>query len=86
MNEKTDRVLDTATKMFDAASEATAKVVAAGKEKVNIATLQRRLAKRQQQLGILVYTQHKTGDKDDEMVKHYIEEIDNIQLMLADLK
>lgn len=85
MNETTDKIMDVASKMFGAAGEATAKIVAVGKEKVDIASLQRRLAKRQRQLGILVYTQYKSGEKDEYLVERYIREIDHIHLMLAEM-
>lgn len=84
MGRETDRLLETAGRMVDAAAQTTTKLVAAGKEKVDVATLQARLSRVQKQLGMLTYTLHKTDSKNEALVEKYIREIDRIKLQLAE--
>lgn len=84
MGQSTDRFMETAGKMVDAAAKTTSRLVSAGRDKVDAAALQSRLGKVQRQLGALVYTQHKTGIHNEEVVQKYIAELDRIQMQLAE--
>ena len=88
--DKTAKFADEAVKVGKEAFEQT-KVVAGeavekGKKKVNQLQLESDLREAQRRLGALVYLQHKTGEKDEELVAQYVAEVEKIEKALEDLK
>lgn len=83
MGQSTDKLLDAAGKMVDAATKTTTRLVEAGKQRVDVAGLKARLSRVQQQLGALTYTLHKSDGRNEALVEKYIREIDRIKLELA---
>ncbi len=59
--------------------ETVQRTVSRGKDKLDVALLQSRLDKSQKQLGALVYSLHKNEQEDDDMIAHYVKEIDHIK-------
>lgn len=83
MKESIDRILETAGRVADTAVKATAELVEKGKDKVDQSVLQNRLAKAQRQLGELVYILRKTGETNEPMITHYMDQIERIKKELA---
>lgn len=88
--DKTAKFADEAVKVGKEAFEQT-KVVAGeamekGKKKVNQLQLEGDLKDAQRQLGALVYLQHKTGEKNEELVLQYIGEVEKIEAALEALE
>lgn len=83
MGQETDKLLDAAGRMVDAAAKTTTKLVDAGRRKVDVATLQGKLSRAQKQLGALTYQLHKSDTRNEALVEKYIREIDRIKLELA---
>ena len=85
--DKTTKFADEAVKVGKEAFEQT-KVVAGdamekGKKKVNQLQLEADRKEALRKLGEVVYLQHKTGEKSDELVKQYVDEVSAIE---ADLE
>ncbi len=80
-----DKILETAGKMADTAMKTTGALVDKSKEKVEVYSLQGKLAKAERQLGALVYMLRKTGQENEPMIKHYIDEIDVTKARIADI-
>ena len=85
MKEGFDKFIETAGRAVDAAAKKTNGLVDKGKEKVEIYSLQAKLSKAERQLGALVYMLRKTGQENEPMIKHYVDEIDVAKARIADL-
>ena len=83
MGNNINRVLDAAGRAVDTAAKATTVIVNKGKEQVEYRTLKMKLAKLQKQLGALVYVSRKSGQSNEEMIEHYIKEIDEMNALIA---
>ncbi|MDL2252853.1 zinc ribbon domain-containing protein [Ruminococcaceae bacterium OttesenSCG-928-I18] len=86
MKQELDRIMDVAGRVADKAARATSTVVERGKDKMELYTLQQKLSKAQKQLGALVYMLHKTGQENQPMVEHYINEIDELKAQIEFLQ
>lgn len=72
--------------MAEFASDGAKKIIDKSKEKVDVVTLQKRIAKAQQKLGMLVYASVKSGVENTELVNKYVNEIDQLQKELEKLE
>lgn len=66
-----NRAMDTAGELVDK-----------GKDKLDKVSLENQLAKAQRQLGALVYSLHKSGETNEELVNHYISMIADVEAKL----
>ena len=85
MKDGFDKLLETAGRVVDSAAKKTGDLVDKGKDKMEIYSLQAKLSKAERQLGALVYMLRKTGQENEPMVKHYVDEIDVAKARIADL-
>lgn len=86
MGNTLDNLMGKVADVADAAVKTTGAAVAKGKEKAQEAALQAKLAKRQRQLGALVYSLQKSGEENTAMVQWYVEEMDDIHRQLQAVK
>lgn len=82
MDDRLSKLLSAAGKAVDTTAKATQNLVEKGVDKAEQLTLQRRLAKAQQQLGSLVYAQQKSGEVNEGVLAYYIAKIDEIKLAM----
>lgn len=86
MNIDLDRILETGAQFADSAKKTAVDLAHKGKNQVDLMNAQTRLTKAQRQLGALVYSLAKNGEKNDLLVKKYIEAIGRIEKEIEDLK
>lgn len=70
------------SKYMDGLFNMAQKTVDRGKDKLDEVLLQNRLDKVYRQLGALAYTLEKTGQQNEELLAHYVQEIDRLKSQL----
>lgn len=73
-----DRLADMCAVTADKCAKATSSIVAEGKKKMDVIALNKHIAKAQRQLGALVYSLHKSGEKNTLLVKRHLDNIDEL--------
>lgn len=79
-----DNLLESSARMADKVAKVTGEYIDKGKDKIDEMSLRNDLSKAQRQLGVLVYTLHKTGEQNDELMKQYIDDIAKIEAELEE--
>ena len=79
-----DDLLETSANIADQVVKTAGEYIDKGKDKIDEISLKNDLAKAQKQLGILVYTMHKTGEQNEELFNQYIDDIDKIELEIRE--
>ncbi len=74
----TNKFIDESKKILNTITDTIGSYASAGKQRIDVFTLEGELGKAQKQLGALVYSLHKTNQEDAELVEQYIETIDDI--------
>ena len=72
-----------ASVLADAAVKTTKDLTDKGKHKMDVLAAERHLAKTQRQLGALVYSLHKNGESNDQLVKKYLQAVAQAEEQLA---
>ena len=85
-NETFKNSAEAAGNLWDKAQSAASNAYESSKKKVEEMTLTKDLEKAQKQLGALVYTLAKTGEKNDDLVKQYVDDIAAIEKKIDALK
>ncbi|MEG0177992.1 MAG: zinc ribbon domain-containing protein [Oscillospiraceae bacterium] len=80
-----DRLADICAAGADKCVQATGELVGKGKKRIDIIAAENKLAKAERQLGALVYSLHKTGEKNSLLVKRYIDSIEKLDNELSSL-
>lgn len=86
MNIDLDKILETGAQFADSAKRTAVDLAQKGKNQVDLMNAQTRLTKAQRQLGALVYSLAKNGERNDLLVKKYIDAIDRIEQEIEKLK
>lgn len=74
-----EQIKKNAVRLADSATQVGTELYQKGKEKVDLITLENKLAKAQRQLGALVYSLHKNGEENAPLVARYIDAIATIE-------
>lgn len=85
MSSTSDKFFAMAGRVADTAVKTTSNLVAKGKDTAERIVLEKRLAKCQQQMGALLYSQRKTGENNEALIQRYIAETDRINEQIARL-
>ena len=80
-----DRLKDAAVALADAAVKTTGDLAQKGKKQVDMLALENKLSRAQRQLGALVYALDKNGEKNDAIVRQYINSIAEVEKEIAQL-
>lgn len=86
MNIDLDKILETGAQLADSAKKTATDLAQKGKKQVDLMNAQTRLSKAQRQLGALVYSLEKNGEKNDLLVKKYVDAISAIEEEIESLK
>lgn len=86
MNIDLDKILETGAQLADSAKKTATDLAQKGKKQVDLMNAQTRLSKAQRQLGALVYSLEKNGEKNDLLVKKYVDAISAIEEEIETLK
>ena len=81
-----NKIKEQSMQFVDTAYKAAMDIADKGKNQLDLASQQNRLAKAQRQLGALVYSLAKGNEENQPLVDKYIEMIANIEQELSDLK
>ena len=81
-----DKILETGVQLADSAKKTAADLAQKGKKQVDLMNAQTRLSKAQRQLGALVYSLEKNGEKNDLLVAKYVQAISSIEEEIELLK
>lgn len=81
-----DKIKQSASILADTAVKTGADLYAKGKKQVSLMALDTKLSKAQRQLGALVYSLHKSGETNDELVARYMETIAAVESEIAALQ
>ncbi len=71
-------IIEESKKLLNTVTETVSGYATAGKQKLDIMSLESELSKAQKQLGALVYSLYKTGQEDGELTQQYMDAIDDI--------
>ncbi len=74
----TTKFVDESKRVLTSITDTLAAYANAGKQKIDVFTLEGELSKAQKQLGALVYSLYKTNQEDSELTKQYLDTIDEI--------
>ncbi|MEG0896098.1 MAG: zinc ribbon domain-containing protein [Ruthenibacterium sp.] len=74
-----EQIKKNATRLADSAVQVGTEIYQKGKNKIDLLTLENKLAKAQRQLGALVYSLQKNGEENAELVARYISAIAAIE-------
>ncbi|WP_367924362.1 zinc ribbon domain-containing protein [uncultured Ruthenibacterium sp.] len=80
-----DKLMEGAATLADGAAKVTGDLVQKGKKQVDQIALENKLAKAQRQLGALVYSLHKNGEKNDALVERYVQAIADVEAEITAL-
>lgn len=86
MNIDLDKILETGVQLADSAKKTATDLAQKGKKQVDLMNAQTRLSKAQRQLGALVYSLEKNGEKNELLVKKYVDAISAIEEEIETLK
>lgn len=86
MNIDLDKILETGAQLADSAKKTATDLAQKGKKQVDLMNAQTRLSKAQRQLGALVYSLEKNGEKNELLVKKYVDAISTIDEEIETLK
>ena len=86
MNIDLDKILETGAQLADSAKKTATDLAQKGKKQVDLMNAQTRLSKAQRQLGALVYSLEKNGEKNELLVKKYVDAISTIEEEIETLK
>lgn len=86
MNIDLDKILETGAQLADSAKKTATDLAQKGKKQVDLMNAQTRLSKAQRQLGALVYSLEKNGEKNELLVKKYVDAISAIEEEIETLK
>lgn len=81
-----NKIKEQSMQFVDTAYKAAMDIADKGKNQLDLASQQNRLAKAQRQLGALVYSLHKADEENQPLVDKYIDMIDSIEQEIARLK
>ena len=81
-----NKIKEQSMQFVDTAYKAAMDIADKGKNQLDLASQQNRLAKAQRQLGALVYSLHKADEENQPLVDKYIEMIDTIEQEITRLK
>lgn len=81
-----DKLADMCAATAGKCAKATGDIVAGGKKKMDIIAIENHIAKAERQLGALVYSLHKSGEKNTLLVKRYLDNITSLDKELSALK
>lgn len=82
MAEKLDKLVKAAGDVAASAVKATGQLVHKGYDKASQLATKAKISKMHRQLGLLAYTQRKTGQQNNTMMQWYVEEIDRLKAEL----
>lgn len=77
--------LETSANVADKVAKVAGEYIDKGKDKIDEMSLRNELSKAQRQLGVLVYTMHKSGEHNEELFNQYIADIDRIEKMIESI-
>lgn len=80
-----DKLKESAATLADGAAKVAGDLAQKGKKQVDQIALENKLAKAQRQLGALVYSLHKNGETNQELVNQYIQAVADVEAELASL-
>ena len=80
-----DKLKESAATLADGAVKVAGDLAQKGKKQVDQIALENKLAKAQRQLGALVYSLHKNGETNQELVNQYIQAVADVEAELATL-
>ena len=81
-----NKIKEQSMQFVDTAYKAAMDIADKGKNQLDLASQQNRLAKAQRQLGALVYSLHKADEENQPLVDKYIENIAEIEKAIEDIK
>ena len=81
-----NKIKEQSMQFVDTAYKAAMDIADKGKNQLDLASQQNRLAKAQRQLGALVYSLHKAEEKNQPLVDKYIENIAEIEKAIEEIK
>ena len=81
-----DMLKEQGMQLFDTAKKTAQDIADKGKNQLDLASQQNRLAKAQRQLGALVYSLHKADEENQPLVDKYIENIAEIEKAIEEIK
>ena len=81
-----DKLLEKDAQLADSAKKTATDLAQKGKKQVDLMNAQTRLSKAQRQLGALVYSLEKNDEKNDLLVKKYVDAISAIEEEIETLK
>ncbi len=80
-----DDFIEKSANVADKVAKVAGEYIDKGKDKIDEMSLRSELSKAQRQLGVLVYTMHKTGEHNEELFQQYIDDIDKIEKQIENL-
>lgn len=80
-----DDFIEKSANVADKVAKVAGEYIDKGKDKIDEMNLRSELSKAQRQLGVLVYTMHKTGEHNEELFQQYIDDIDKIEKQIENL-
>ena len=81
-----NKIKEQSMQFVDTAYKAAMDIADKGKNQLDLASQQNRLAKAQRQLGALVYSLHKANEENQPLVDKYIENIAEIEKAIEEIK
>ncbi len=80
-----DDFIETSANVADKVAKVAGEYIDKGKDKIDEMNLRNELSKAQRQLGVLVYSMHKSGEHNEELFNQYIADIDRIEKMIESI-
>ena len=81
-----DMLKEQGMQLFDTAKKTAQDIADKGKNQLELLNQQARLSKAQRQLGALVYSLHKAGEKNQPLVDKYIDAVAEVEKTIEELK
>lgn len=81
-----ERIKDSAAALAGSAAKTGAVLLKKGKQQMDLLALETKLSKAQRQLGALVYSLHKSGEANEELVQRYISVIAGVEQEITSLQ
>ena len=81
-----NKIKEQSMQFVDTAYKAAMDIADKGKNQLDLASQQNRLAKAQRQLGALVYSLHKAGEENPALVEKYIDAVAEVEKAIEEIK
>lgn len=81
-----DNLLESSAKVADQVAAKAGEYIDKGKGKIDEMSIKNELSKAQRELGVLVYTLHKSGQENQELLNQYLNDVDRLQKQLDDFR